>query len=225
MRELGDDFGNLARREELAGLLPSIGGKALDQEDVGVAQDVFGDLGKIEPRLGEVLQQHFQPSVTIFGLAQIGFGVEVDGTEQAAELSLVGLFDRIEHDIDQFANVVPRAPLIKAVEVAEKALFDLVGLRVFQLDRRQLEALAIEAALDAKFVAAIFAAEFLNMLAAHVADVFQEQRGQHVVLVLRRIDRAAKRVACAPDRRKNVFLPEGRHCIYCSFYGSSLPQR
>ncbi len=81
---------------------------------------------------------------------------------------------------------------MEAVEIAEKALLDLVGLAVLQLYGWQLEALTIQAALDAEFIATEFAAEFFNVLAAHIADVFQEERGEHIVLVLRGIDSAAK---------------------------------
>ena len=40
---------------------------------------------------------------------------------------------------------------------------------------------------------------------------FKKERGQDIVLVLRRIHRAAKRVARPPDRRENVVLPKGGH--------------
>ena len=37
--------------------------------------------------LGEVLQQHLQPPVAILGLPEVGFGVEIDGAEEAAQVA------------------------------------------------------------------------------------------------------------------------------------------
>ena len=75
-----------------------------------------------------------------------------------------------------------------------------------------------QAALDAEFIATEFAAELFNVLAAHIADVFQEERGEHIVLVLRGIDSAAKGVAGAPNGRKNVFLLKGGHDVSYEFW-------
>ncbi len=104
--ELGDDLGHLARSEELACLLARVGGEALDEENVGVAKDVFGRFPEIEAGLGEILEKGLEPTVAVLGLAEVRFRIEVDGAEKAAELALVGFFNRVERHVDQLADVL-----------------------------------------------------------------------------------------------------------------------
>ena len=49
--QLGQQLGDLVRRVELAGLLAGVGGEAFDQVDVGVADDVLGNLAGAQVQL------------------------------------------------------------------------------------------------------------------------------------------------------------------------------
>ena len=103
----------------------------------------------------EIFQQVLQAAVAILGLAEVGFGVEVDVAEDAVELGLVGILDAVEHDVDQLADVGGVAPLVQAVEVAGEALDDLAGFFILELDEGQREALAIQLAPDTLIVVAV----------------------------------------------------------------------
>ena len=82
------------------------------------------------------------------------------------KFAFVGLFNRIEGNVDQLSNVVPSPALIEAVEVAEKAFHRLLPVfGSFSSTIGNLEPLAVEAPLDAKFIAAVFAAELFDVLA------------------------------------------------------------
>ena len=59
-----------------------------------------------------------QPAIAFLGLAQGRFGVEVDVAEDVFELGLVGVFDLLQGDVDQFADVGGVALGVEVVEVA-----------------------------------------------------------------------------------------------------------
>jgi hypothetical protein len=190
--ELGDQFGDGARREELAGLLAGVRREALDQEDVGLADRVLAHVAQVEGGLREILEQVAQPSVPVPRLAEIGLGIEADVAENAFQLRVVRLLDRLHDLVDQLPDVIAVAPFVEAVEIAEKG-FDDGAVLVAQLELLQLEPLPIEPAADAQIadlgrIALVFRDELLVVLAPDVADVFEEQESEDV-LVLGRVDR------------------------------------
>ena len=204
--QAGEQPRDLLGRVELACLLAGIGGEALDQVDVGIADHILGDARWTQVELGEIFQQIFQATVAILGLAEVGFGVEVDVAKDAIELGLVGILDAVEHDVDEFADVGSIAPLVEAVEISGEALDDLAGFFVLELDEGQREALAIQLAPDTLVVIAVLLAIGVVVVLPEVADVFQEQHHQDVVLVLRRIDDAAECVAGGPCGAVDILL-------------------
>src|SRR4051812_5552283 len=105
MSEFCDNFGNLARREKLARLFSGIGSEALYKEDISVTENVFRSVREVEAGFSKILQQRLESTVSVLCLAEIGFGIEVDGTEKAAELTFVSFFNRIENDVNQFPNI------------------------------------------------------------------------------------------------------------------------
>src|ERR1700722_1470745 len=112
MSKFGYDFRDFPWRKKLAGFFPGIRRETLNQKDIGIAQNIFGCIAEAETRLGKILQKRFQPTIPVFSLAQIGFRVEVDRTEQTAQFALVSLFYSIEDNIDEFADIVASPPLM-----------------------------------------------------------------------------------------------------------------
>ena len=198
--QLRQQFGYLVRGVKLARLLAGIGGEALDQVDIGVADHVFRDAARahVELRAMEVFHQVLEAVVAILGFAKVALAVEVDVAEHAFELGLVGFLDGVEHDVDEFADVGLVAPLVQAVEVGQKTILHFAGLRVFEFRHRNHETFSFQSATDAYFVVTIFFFVLCVMIFPHIGDVFQEQHHQNVVLVLCRIDDPAKGIACGP---------------------------
>jgi hypothetical protein len=116
-------------------------------------------------------RRQLDAGVALLGLAELALGVEVHLTEYAFELGLVGLLDLFERDVDALADVGVVALGVEAVEIATG---------------REEEALAREAAADARVVAFATSAEdtCLAVIFDDVADVFQEQHHEDVVLVV-----------------------------------------
>ena len=96
---------DLGGRVELTGLLAAGGGKVLDQELVGVADDVeLADAAgaQVEFGLREVLQQVAQDVVLLLLVPEL-VGVEADVLKHIAQLADVGVFDRMERLVDALA--------------------------------------------------------------------------------------------------------------------------
>ena len=177
---------HLGGRVELAALLAGVRREIPDQVLIHIADDIpLPDLRRpqIQPLVVEVLEQVHEPDVALLGLAEVRFAVEVDVAEHALQLGLVGIFDAGQRLVDALADVRLLALRVQVIEVALL---------------RQHEALTRHGALDALLVAAVTRAVLLELFLAQVRQVLHEQHHQDVVLVLRRIDRAAKRIAGAP---------------------------
>ncbi len=204
----GDQPRDAVRGVELAGFLAGVGGEALDEVDVGVADDILGDAAGAHVELGlvDVLQQQFEAAIAVPGLAEVGLGVEVDVAEHAFELDPVGLLDGIQHHVDEFADIGFVAAFVEAVVVGDEAVGDLAALLVLQFDPRQDEALPLQPAADAHIVVAILLAVFFVVVAPGVRDVLEEQHHQDVVLVLGRVHHPPEGVAGRPGSIVDVFL-------------------
>ena len=123
LHQLGDQLGNFRRRVELAGLLAAGGGKVLDQEFVGVADDVeLADAAgaQVQLGLGEIFQQVAQDVVLLRLVAEL-VGVEADVLEHVAQLADVGFLDGVQRLVDALAvaGLVPL--LVQRVEAGDLA--------------------------------------------------------------------------------------------------------
>ena len=192
--ELSDQQGDLLRGVELAGLLAGARRESVDQELVGIADDIaLTDPrgAQIETRIGEVLQQILEEAVALPGIAEQRLGVEVDVAKDVGQLGLVGQFDLLQGDVDQLAQV---GRLTLAVEVVEAAL------------GRQNEPLACQLALDAGLVVAELALVLCVMVLPDIRDVLHEQHDEQIVLVVAGIDGAAKGIAGTPEDSVDLVL-------------------
>ena len=191
--ELGQQLGDGGGRVELAGLLARVGGEARNQVDVALADDVLGHArrAQVERRLVEVLQHVLEAAVAVLGPAEIGLGIEVDVAEHAFELGAVGVFDLLQRDVDQLADI-GFVPLF--IEVVEARAFG------------QDETLALQAPADADVVAAELLLVGFEVVVPEIGNVFQEQHHKDVVLVLPGIDDAPEGVAGRPCRLVDFLL-------------------
>ena len=165
--------------------------------------------------LVEILQQLLEAAVAVLGLAEIGLAVEVDVAEDAFQLGLVLLFDGVQGDVDQLADIGRVALFVEAVVIGQEPVLHLARLMVLQLGIGEDEALALQPAADARVVVAVLLAVLFEVVVPEVGDVFQEQHHQDVVLVLRRIDNAPEGVACGPRRVVDVLLVDlSVHLLY-----------
>ena len=89
-------------------------------------------------------------------------------------------------------------PLIRREILPEEAI-DFLSVLISEDDFGELEALAIKPAPDAFKIAFELDAILLRVRVPNVADVFEEERREDVVLIHGRIDRSAERVAGLPD--------------------------
>ena len=128
MSELGDDFGDLAWREELARLLSRIGSEPLDQKDVGIAQESSEVSERSSPGFAKSSSSVLSLRLRSFVCPRLVSELKSMARNKTTELALVGLFDRVEDNVNKLADVVPRAPFVKAVEVAKEAFFKVIGL-------------------------------------------------------------------------------------------------
>ena len=178
---------DLRRGVELAGLLACRRREPRDQELVGPADDVeVADPARaqVEVRLGEVLQQVPEDVVLLLLVAEL-VGVEGDVLEHVAQLRAVRLFDGMQRLVDPLAvpGLVPVA--MKIIEA--RAL-------------RQDELLLRHHGFDEVRMVAVLGLVALVVVLPHIRNVFQEQHGEHVVLVDRGVDRAPEGVARRPCR-------------------------
>jgi hypothetical protein len=67
----------------------------------------------------------FRRRLRSFGLAEICLAVEVDVAENAFQLCLVGLFDGIQNNVDQLADIGGVAAFIQTVVIGQKTVFTL----------------------------------------------------------------------------------------------------
>src|SRR5690606_11383438 len=195
--ELGDELADLGGGVELARFLAGAGGEVGDEVLVGVADDVLvADAAgaQVELGVGEVLEQHLQARVSLAGLAEVGFAVEVDVAEDALQLGLVGVLDLLQGLVDELSEVGLVALLL-----------EVVVARALGED----EAFALEAAADALVVVAVALLELGVVLGPDVGDVLEEEHDEQVVLVLAGVDGAAEGVAGAPEDCIDFILAHG----------------
>src|SRR5437899_8815534 len=91
----------------------------------------------------EIFEQELEAAVVLLGLAEGGLGVEIDVAENVFKFSLVGVFDFLQGNIDEFADVRSVALGVEVVEVtlgrddealaAERSLDALAGASVLLL--------------------------------------------------------------------------------------------
>src|SRR5208337_3340312 len=109
----------LRGRVELTGLFPRPGRKPADEIFVGIPDnvEVADPAGsKIEAAFAKILQQVLGNVIPLAGVPEAGLRVEVNIAEYIDELGLVGHFDFLEADVDQFPDIGCLAVLIKVGE-------------------------------------------------------------------------------------------------------------
>ncbi len=194
IEQFHQQHGDACRGVEFTGLLAGIAGKAFDQILVGIADDVgVADLrrAQIQPWIVEVFEQMAQTIIALLGASQRGFAVEVDIAENAVQLFFIGVFDLLQGHVDQFTHIVRGAAVVERVVVA------FLG---------QHKAFVLQLAADAPLVVAVKPAQFLVAFTPHVADVFEKEHHQDVVLVLGGVNRATEGVAGFPQDAVDRFL-------------------
>ena len=183
--QTGHEVGDLGRGIELPRLLARRGREAGDQIFIGPTNDVeLPDTrrAQVQRGFGEVLQQVAEDIVLLFLVAQL-VGVEADVLEHVAEFVAVGLFDGMEGLVDAFAIACFMPPFVQGLEAGP------VG---------QLKCLLLHHRLDQFRAVGVFGLIAGIVILPHVTDVFEEQQGEHVVLVDRWIDDPPERVARPP---------------------------
>ncbi len=83
----------------------------------------------------EILQQLFQTAVAVLGFAEVGLAVEVDIAEYPFELTLVALFNMVENNVDQFADIGGRPALVEAIVSGRKLIQNRLFAGLFILFR------------------------------------------------------------------------------------------
>lgn len=193
----GQQFGHFGRGIKLTALFTGPGRKLADQILVGVADHIqVSDPAGPHIQFGvvEIIEQIFQPLVAIFGPAQGGFGVEVDVAKDALQLLPVGLFDLLQGDVDDLAQV------------------GFVALLVERLKGRflwQAKLLPVEPALNALRIPGKLLLILLIFIPPHIGDVAHEQHDQDIVFVFAGVYRAAKGVTRFPEDGIDFFLGDG----------------
>ncbi len=116
--QFGNQLRYFMRRIELPGFFAGIRSKALDQIDIRIADDILGNAAgtHIKLRLVEILQQHLQAAVAIFGLAEVGLAIEVDIAKHSFKLGLIGFFYCIERYVNQLAYIGLVTLLMEIIE-------------------------------------------------------------------------------------------------------------
>ena len=164
----------------------------------------------VELRLVEIFQELLEAAVAVLGLAEIGLAVEVDIAEYPFEFTLVALFNMVENDIDQLADIGRRPALIEAVVSGRKLIQNRLFAGLFILLRKPYcgknKTFTLQLAADASIVIAVLLPILFVVVLPDIGDVFQKQHHEDVILVLCRIDNPPEGVAGRPCRVVDVFL-------------------
>ena len=194
-RELGDERGNLWRREKFSGLLSGVAREIGDEVFVGVTDNVRAlSVGtrEIQILVGKVGEKVLEPDVLVFRLAEV-VAIEIDASENsrtvfARKLFPVRVFKIPEGDIDEFSDV----RFVTVVEqVIERGMLGHYETFVLHRIRRAFG------------ISVIFFEILAVLVLMDVADVFQEEHREHVIFVRTRIDDSAESIASLPDGLSN----------------------
>ena len=131
----------MARREEFAALLAGVRGEIGDHVFICVTDDIGGaQLAGTQIQFMEIFQQIAERGVLLLHVTKIDLRIEVDGTEDVAELAAVVFLDMGQGDVDLLADFMFGPVVIQIIE------------RGFLIDR---EPLAPHGAFHTLFIATV----------------------------------------------------------------------
>ena len=184
LHQLGDKFGDLAGGKELPALFARVRGKHGNHIFIGIPNDVGGiQLAGPQIQVVEVLQQVAEGGVFLLRFSKVHLGVEIDSTEHIAQLAAVALFDMVQRYIDLLADLRVIPVVIQVVEG---------GVCVHG------ETLPAHGPLYPAHITVILLDVLLPFLPGYIAEIFDKQHRQDIVLIAGTVNLPTETVAGSP---------------------------